>query len=200
MKNLYFVILMTVLSAVGNAQGNPTLTAILEKDKQAIKLRWQHGDETITSYSIQRSSDNVFYTDIFTKTATGLTPGELLKFTDSRITREKNYYRLRICRSTTFFETTLPVMVISGNRESGWVIYPVPVGAVLNLQYTGSGPIEGVISITIESVSSGKVFTKLRMASTTRNIQIPVSNIGNGLYDIRVYVGNEIKWIQRFVK
>ena len=200
MKNLYFVILLTVLSAVGNAQGNPTLTAILEKDKQAIKLRWQHGDETITSYSIQRSSDNVFYTDIFSKTATGLTAGELLKFTDSRISREKNYYRLKICRGTKFCETTMPVMVISGNRESGWVIYPVPVGSVLNLQYTGSGPIEGVISITIESVSSGKVFTKLRMASTTRLIQIPVSNIGNGLYDIRVYVGNEIKWNQRFVK
>ncbi|MEJ7611699.1 MAG: hypothetical protein WKF88_11020 [Ferruginibacter sp.] len=200
MKNLFFVIVMTALSAVGHTQGNPTLTAIFEKEKQAIKLRWQHQDPAITSYVIQRSSDNVFFSDVYTKHMTGIETGELLKFSDRKTQKEKNYYRLKIFRGSRLYETTLSVMVISGNTENGWVIYPVPVGPVLNLQYTGSGAIEGVISVTIESVASGKVFTKLRLASTSRNIQIPVSNIGNGLYDIRVYVGNEIKWNQRFVK
>ena len=91
-------------------------------------------------------------------------------------------------------------MVIQGNTENKWLMYPVPVGDILNLQYAGSGALQGVITVLIQSISSGTIFTKLRLASTSRNIQLPMTNIGKGIYDIRIYVGNHVIWNQRFSK
>ena len=200
MKLFYTLVFTFVLSAASFAQSNPALTAVYEKEKGIIKLRWQHTDETVTSYIIQRSSDNLSFTDICTKTAADLQPGEFLKCTDDKIPGAKNYYRLKVFRGNPRYEATLPVMVIPGNTGNGWLMYPVPVTDVLNLQYAGSGAIQGVISVVITSITSGTEFTRLRMASTTRNIRIPVNNIGRGTYDIRVYIGNEVVWNQRFVK
>ena len=199
MKLLYSLIL-TLITAASFAQSNPALTAVYEKDKGVIKLRWQHTDENVTSYTIQRSSDNVFFTDICTKGVADLQPGAFLKCIDNKIAPEKNYYRLKIFHGNPRYEATLPVMVIPGNTGNGWIMYPVPVTDVLNLQYAGSGPIEGVITVVITSITSGTEFTRLRMASTSRNIRIPVNNIGRGTYDIRVYIGGEVVWNQRFVK
>ena len=200
MKILYTFILMLIVTAATFAQSNPALTAVFEKEKGSIKLRWQHTDETITSYIIQRSGDNITFSDICTKTTADLSTGEFLKCSDDKISREKNYYRLKIFRGNPRYEATIPVMVIPGNTGNGWIMYPVPVTDVLNLQYSGCGPIEGVITVVITGFTSGTEFTRLRLASTTRNIRIPVNNIGRGTYDIRVYIGNEVVWNQRFVK
>jgi len=200
MKNFSFLIACSIFYHTGLAQKNITLTALFEKTTITNKLRWQHVDENITSYTLQSSKDNLFFNDIFSKKTVTVSKGDFIKFADSKPADGKNYYRLKIFRSKTFYETTVPVMLISGNTENAWVIYPVPVGAVLNLQYNGNGPINGVITIVIQSVSSGTVFTKLRLASTTRNIAIPVSNIGRGTYDIRIYIATEVVWNQRFIK
>ena len=182
------------------AQSYPTLTALYEKDKNVIKLRWQHTEEAISSYSVQRSSDNSVYKDIYTQKISDILSGEFLKFTDEKISNGKNYYRLKINRIGSSSLITPPVMVIQGNTENKWVMYPVPVGSLLNLQFLGSSALRGVITVVIQSVSSGTVFTKLRLASTTRTIQIPLNNIGKGIYDIRLYVDNEVVWNQRFAK
>jgi hypothetical protein len=200
MKFLSIVFLLMLLHINTKAQANITLTAAYENEKNLIKLRWQHNDERITLYILQRSSDNYSFTDIVSKKATDIAGGELFKYTDKNVSAGKNYYRLKIYRSSNTYETTSPVMVIIGNPGNNWLIYPVPVGTVLNLQYNGNQLIQGVISVIIQSVSSGTVFTRLRLASTTRFIQIPVSNIGRGLYDIRIYIQEKVVWNQRFAK
>ena len=91
-------------------------------------------------------------------------------------------------------------MLVTENTDKAWVVYPIPVGPVLNLQYNGSEPIEGVVSVFIQSITSGTIFTRLRLASTTRKITIPFSNIGRGTYDIRIYISNKIVWNQRIIK
>jgi len=201
MKLLFTLILITGLCSAGVAQNLPSLSAVYDKSSGAVKLRWQHNDESITGYALQRSSDNNTYTDIVSKSTDNIAPGSFLNFTDGKSSSGKNYYRLKIFRRGYSYEATIPVIVMTTDKnDNGWIIYPVPVGSVLNLQYKGSGPVTGVIGITIQSVSSGTIFTKMRCASTARNIQIPVDNLGNGLYDIHVYIGSEPVWNQRFVK
>ena len=200
MKNFSLLIVCSVFYYSGVAQKNTTLTALFEKATNSNKLRWQHVDETITNYTLQSSKDNIFFSDIFSKKTTTISVGDFIKFTDNKLADGKNYYRLKIFRNKNFYETTVPVILINGNTENAWIIYPVPVGSVLNLQYNSNGPINGVINIVIQSVSSGTVFTKLRLASTTRKISIPVSHVGRGTYDIRIYIGDEVVWNQRFVK
>ena len=199
MKTLFTATLMLIVNVLF-AQENPGLTAVFDKDKQEVKLSWQHVDEAISLYTLQKSSDNIFFTDIYTKKTTGLEEGRLLKFIDEHASATKNYYRLKIFRGTSTYEATLPVTVISGNTNKGWVIYPVPVGTILHLQYNGTSRIEGVISVQIQNVNSGRIFNRMRMASTTRNIDIPVDNLGTGIYDIRIFVGTEVTWNQRFAK
>lgn len=200
MKNFSFLIASFLFYYTAVAQKITTLTALFEKASKTNKLRWQHVDESITAYTLQSSKDNLLFTDIFSKKTANISAGEFIKFTDNKPAGGKNYYRLKLFHKNNFYETTVPLMLINGNTENAWIIYPVPVGSVLNLQYNGNGSINGVINIVIQSVSSGTVFTKLRLASTTRNIAIPVSNIGRGTYDIRIYIGTEVVWNQRFVK
>lgn len=200
MKFLFTLLLPVLFQSFALAQNNPTLTAAYEDDRQVVKLRWQHTDPKVTSYIIQRSSDNTLFNDIYTRKNTGISANEYLRFTDEKNSPGKNYYRLKIYRGSNMYETTIPVMVVLGNPGGSWLIYPVPAGPVLNLQYNGTDLISGVIGVTITSVSSGTVFTRLRLASTTRFIQLPVDNIGRGVYDIRVYIGDKVVWNQRFNK
>lgn len=200
MKNIYIILLFLISGTSASSQANTSLTALYEKNKNAVKLRWQHNEEGVFSYTIQRSSDNTTYRDIYTKNAIGIEAGDFLKFTDDKLSTGKNYYRLMVNRSNYSSVVFQPVLVIPGNYENKWVVFPVPVGPVLNLQYAGSDALQGVITVVIQSVTSGTIFTKLRLASTNRAIQIPVSNIGKGLYDLRIYVGNDVVWNRRFVK
>jgi hypothetical protein len=200
MKFLYTLLLPVLLHTSAHAQSNPTLTAAYENDRQLIKLRWQHNDPRVTSYVIQRSSDNTFFNDIYVKKNTAISVGDLIKYNDEKIEAGKNYYRLKIYRGGSAYETTIPVMVVIGNPGGSWLIYPVPPVSVLNLQYNSTELIPGVIGVTITSVSSGTVFTRLRLASTTRFIQIPVANLGRGIYDIRVSIQDKVVWNQRFSK
>ena len=200
MKYLFISITCSIFYFNGIAQKNTSLTALFEKTSKTTKLRWQHIDKSITAYVLQSSKDNSLFTDVFLKQTTAISVGDFIKFSDNKSADGKKYYRLKIFRNSALYETTASIMMIKGNTANAWIIYPVPVGTVLNLQYNGNDAINGVITVIIQSVTSGTIFTKLRLASTTRNIIIPVSNIGRGTYDIRIYVGNDVVWNQRFAK
>ena len=200
MKYLFLSITCSIIYFNSIAQKNTSLTALFEKTSKTTKLRWQHIDKSITAYVLQSSKDNSLFTDVFLKQTTAISVGDFIKFSDNKSADGKKYYRLKIFRNSALYETTASIMMIKGNTANAWIIYPVPVGTVLNLQYNGNDAINGVITVIIQSVTSGTIFTKLRLASTTRNIIIPVSNIGRGTYDIRIYVGNEVVWNQRFAK
>jgi hypothetical protein len=110
------------------------------------------------------------------------------------------YYRLKINLDNTLFETTLPVTVILNISENTWLLYPLPAQEFIHLKYTGNGIIDGVISIYIQRMSTGTIFTRLRLASNTKNISIPITNLGSGVYNMHVSIGNRAPWNQQFIK
>lgn len=191
--------ILFVVCIASDAQNKTSLTALFEKSIETVKLRWQNVSYAV-SYSLQSSKDNTTFTDIFTAKAGEFIKGDFIKYNDYKPADSKNYYRLKIYKSNGGVEIQSSVMLVTSNTENGWVIYPVPIGAVVNLQYNGNDAIKGVISVVIQSVTSGTIFTRLRLASTTRKITIPISNIGKGTYDIRIYISERIVWSQRVVK
>lgn len=200
MKTFITLILSIFICSAAKAQNNPAFSAFYEKNKKAVKLRWQHTDRFISSYLIQSSTDNLFYKDVSTVLTNDATDGDLMKFSDHGLDKGgKYYYRLKIFRGSSY-TITPPVLVIPGNNEISWIMFPVPVGSVINLQYKGSDALPGVVSVIIQSITSGIVFTRLRVSSNTKLIQIPVANVGKGLYDIRVYLDNEVVWSKQFSK
>lgn len=198
MKN---IILVAILFAVHNsafAQNTTTLTALFDKTLKVVKLSWQSKADAI-SYTLQSSKDDNTFKDIFIIKADNIPQGDFIKYTDNFIIG-KNYYRLKIYKNNHTVETLPTVMLENSTTENAWLIYPVPVGPVINLQYNGNHAVDGVITVFIQSVTSGTIFTRLRLASTTRKITIPITNIGKGTYDVRIYISNKIVWNQRIIK
>jgi hypothetical protein len=200
MKNILLIGALLLMYCHATAQKNIPLTAIYEKDKRVVLLQWQHTHKQAISYTLQSSRDNVFFTDIFTKQSNGISIGSSINYADKTITGEKIYYRLLIYQNDVLFETTVSILVTLNITENTWLLYPLPAKEYVNLKYTGTGTVDGVISIYIQRLSSGVIFNRLRLASNTKNIHIPITNLGSGVYVMHVSIGNRAAWNQQFIK
>ena len=200
MKNILSLVLLLALYSYAMAQKNTPLAATYEKDKRAVLLQWQHLYKNAVSYTLQSSRDNTFFTDIFTKQNNNIYFKNIISYYDKTITGEKIYYRLKINLKDSLFETTLPIPVTLNVTENTWLIYPLPAREFLHLKYVGNGTIDGVISIYIQRINSGVIYSRLRLASNTKNIIIPITNLGSGFYNIHASIGNRAGWNQQFNK
>ena len=196
----YLAILFISIRSLCFAYGqSPGLTAVFDSKHNNVSLKWQHTDENVIQYVLQRSGDNFTWSDIHKENAEDLKKNKITKFTDQRPEAGKSHYRLKIIGPGNEIGYSSPIMVIIGKPGKSWLMYPVPVSTMLNLQYNGSELIPGVISVFIRTMK-GQILNRLRMASTTRLIQIPVDNLGRGTYDIEIVIKDEIVWNQRFIK
>lgn len=178
----------------------PGLTAVYENKMQVVKLKWNHNDKKVKQYILQRSGDERTWTVIKSISVGEPNNNKFISYRDQNPEEGKNFYRLKTVLNDGTPEYSRTVMVIIGKPGGSWIMFPVPVRDVLNLQYNGTELITGVIGITIQNIATRQVFHRLRMASTSRFIAIPVSNLGRGVYFIRITIGNEITWNQRFSK
>jgi hypothetical protein len=177
----------------------PGLTAVYEHQQKIVKLKWQHNDAGVIRYTLQRSADNSHWTDIYSIKMEEPQYYKFISYFDNQVATGRNYYRLKASFADKSTDFTPSIMVIIGQPGNNWVIYPVPVRDYLNLQYNGNQLITGVITVIIQRMN-GQVYHNLRFASSTRFIQIPVSNLGSGTYDIRIIINKKVVWNQRFVK
>ncbi|MFT3981932.1 MAG: hypothetical protein QM687_15810 [Ferruginibacter sp.] len=196
----YLALVLLMLPACCLAQIiNPALTAVYENKQQLVKLKWQHNDNQVRKYILQRSTDTRQWQDVYTVQVSEPEYYQFFSYFDTQVSAGKSYYRLKMLLHNSSYEFTQPLMVIIGQPGNGWLMYPVPVKDVLNLQYNGNALIPGVISVVIQRMN-GQVYQQLRFASSTRLISIPVSNLGSGIYDIRIIIQGKVVWNQRFVK
>ncbi len=199
MKSLLAILLFSNYMLSNNSIISPGLTAVYEHQQQIVKLKWHHNDKQVARYILQRSSDNKRFTDIYNISINNTGEYKFMSYYDNQVGSGKNYYRLKAILTGGSTEFTPSIMVIIGKPGNSWLMYPVPVRDMLNLQYNGNSLINGVLYVTIQRVN-GQYYHKLRFSSSTRLIQIPVSNLGSGIYDVRIAVNNQIIWNQRFVK
>lgn len=190
---LFFVHAISIATPI-----SPNLTAVFDQEKTVIKLKWQMNDPAVNSYVLQKSADNIKWVDIYTDVSNDFPDNKIEKFTDRFPDPNKNLYRLKMVKKDAV-EFSNTITIIMGQSTGSWIIFPVPVIDVLNLQYTGSEPITSAISVFIQN-SQGKILNRLRVSSLNRIIQIPVANLGKGIYDVRIMIQDRIVWNQRFVK
>ncbi len=177
----------------------PEFSAVFSNRKKAVVIKGQGTSADIKTYVLQQSSGNKAWTDIALQEIIPATRNRSFYFEDKNFAAGENYYRLKCIYTDgkTVYSLTVPVMIAS--TTSSWVIYPVPVTNLITLEYRGSEPIRGVLHVIIQH-PSGRVFTKKRYASLSRQIKIPVDYLPKGIYDIRILVQDEVIWDQRFVK
>jgi hypothetical protein len=164
-----------------------------------IKLKWQNNDSRTTKFILQKSDNNYNWADLYSIEGNEFSESKIEKYIDKHPDPSTNYYRLKQIIDKDNIEFSAVIMVIMGHATNSWIIYPVPVMNLLNLQYTGSDPITGVISVFVLN-PNGKILVRLRSSSLSRIIKVPVSNLGKGLYDVRIVIEDKVVWNQRIVK
>lgn len=174
-------------------------SAVYNSRKKAVVIKWQHEPAAVKTYVVQFSPDTKVWADIALQDVKLPADSRSFYFEHKNISLGKNHYRLKQIYQEGKTEYSQDVLVIIGTLDKSWVMYPVPVIDLLTLEYRGTEIIGGVINVIIQQ-PTGKVFTKLRYASLSRQIKIPVNNIPKGIYDIRIVVQDEVIWDQRFVK
>lgn len=199
LKTLSLITLLIIQSPDPGTKADIEFTVVYDSRKHNVKINWQSRSLDIKAFIIQRSSDNNTWTDIALRQVNSNTANKAYYFEDGKPVTGDNYYRLKYITSDNKIEYSPAVMLITASAGYNWVMYPVPVKDILTLQYRGSAIIKGVITVLIQN-SSGNIITRIRSASLTKIIRIPVSNLGSGIYDIRIIVEDEIIWNQRFVK
>jgi hypothetical protein len=177
----------------------PEFSAVYNSRKKAVVVKWQHLSPGVKSYVLQRSKDNKTWTDIAVQQIDAAAETRSFYFEDRNFATGENYYHLKYIYTDGNTTSGQNVIVIIGSATNSWVMYPVPVTNLLTLEYRGSEAIRGVINVIIQQ-PTGKIFTKLRYASLSRQIKIPVDNLPKGIYDIRILVQDEVIWDQRFLK
>jgi len=177
----------------------PEFSAVYNSRKNAVVIKWQHTSADIKTYVIQQSSGNKIWTDIALQDVDRPAETRPFYFEHKKIEVGENHYRLKVILVDGRTDYSQDVLVIIAAADHSWVMYPVPVTDLLTLDYRGTETIKGVINVLIQQ-PTGRVFTKLRCASLSRQIKIPVDNLPKGIYDIRILVQDEVIWDQRFVK
>ena len=177
----------------------PEFTAVYNSRKKAVVVKWKHTSAGIKTYIPQHSVDNKIWTDIANEEISPNTKPRSFYFEDKKPAVGENHYRLKSIYNDGKTDYSLDVILIIGAAANSWVMYPVPVIDLLTLEYRGVEIIKGVINIIIQQ-PTGRVFTKLRYSSMSRQIKIPVDNLPKGIYDIRIVVQDEVMWDQRFIK
>ncbi len=175
------------------------LKAAYDEKSNRVKLNWSKTDKNIREFTLQKSTDQFKWVDIAFQKVSDYNNTQVFQFYDEKPAKGKNYYRLKtmLASGTQIFSAV--VNINAAPLTYNWLMYPVPVKDILTLQYKGTAPITGVINIFIQTMS-GYIITRLRCASYNTTIPVTVSNLGKGVYDIRVIIEDEITWNDRFVK
>ncbi len=197
-SGFYFLPQGQQVSAKSYANTTPVLTAVYDVKMKAVVIKWQQKTAGVKRFIVQRSDDNFNWEDIARVENPQNNGLKIWQYNDVKSDGGENYYRLQTVATSGQTTNSGSVMVITGGTHT-WLMYPVPVTDVLTLQYKGAEKITGVINIIIQNMQ-GYVLTRLRCASNTVTIKIPVNNLGKGVYDIRITIANEVVWNQRFVK
>jgi hypothetical protein len=178
------------------------LNAQYEEKTSRVFLNWNMiGHPAKTTYVLLKSIDNKTWTEVVTdKMLRNYTEEDIFDY-DDRVNRDQKYfYRLKIIDANNKTVSLSNVVTIeSAADKATWMIYPNPVNDILNLSYEGNNKIGGVINVIVLDVT-GKILVKFRAASTSRKLEIPVSQLRKGMYIVQISILNETVMNEKFIK
>jgi hypothetical protein len=199
MKILNLAVLLCLQINVFGIGILPEFSALYSGRKKVVVTKWQHQSVDVKTYVVQHSINNSVWDDIAIQEIEHPDALRSFYFEDKKAGAGKNDYRLKCIYKDGKIVYSMIVTVMIGSLADSWVMYPVPVTDLLNLDYRGTETIQGVINVIIQH-PTGKIFIKQRYSSLSRQMKIPVNNLPKGIYDIRIIVKDEVIWDQRFIK
>ena len=175
------------------------LKASYDAKHDRVDVNWTKDSKAIRQFVLQRSTDQLGWSDIAFQKVTDFNNNQFFQFFDNKPIKGKYYYRLKILDEKQLLTFSTVVIIKVEPYTFDWNIYPIPVGEEFTVQYKGTAPLLGVVNIQIQDMH-GKTLTSLRFASTTNIMQIRTNNLFKGLYVLNIIVEDEKIWTRQFVK
>ena len=200
MIKLLIICLMGVMSLSAAALENGfEINASYDANSKSVVIKWKNNDQCATRFILQKSDDQQNWINVDTLYNTEDFNEQLILWEDRNPVPGGFLYRLKTVVDDYNYSFSKPVYVKINPWIYDWSIEAGNKKEKLQLQYIGSGQIEGVINLSMQT-RSGKVLFKSRYSSFTTNIDIPISNLGKGNYYITMFVEGELIWKYKLVK
>jgi alpha-tubulin suppressor-like RCC1 family protein len=180
-----------------------TLTILLNANMQgkATLLTWQTNTDISTiQYIVEHSADSITFTSIDSMISMNSENGNNYTYTDTSLVKGYNYYRIQgvnkdgsnsYSNIKSIFYNGADSIISSGGQVS---LYPNPVNNILYIQSNFTG---NTLSIAIAEMS-GRI-TGQYIYQNNSVISIPVSNLNNGIYTVKISDGVKTV-IKKFIK
>lgn len=200
MYRILFIGLLAAYSARGAVTENGfEIVASYDALARTVEIRWKNKELQANLFILQKSSDQVEWTNLDTLYHAADFNEQLIIWEDRNPVPGGCLYRLMTVVDENNYSLSRPVYVEVNKATYAWTNIPSYQKSLLKLYYTGTGTIGGVINLFIQT-RSGKVLLRSRFSSFTNYIEVPVDNLGKGNYYISMFVEGELIWRERFVK
>lgn len=200
MYRILFIGLLAAFSARGAVTENGfEIVASYDALARTVEIRWKNKELQANLFILQKSSDQVEWTNLDTLYNTIDFNEQMIIWEDRNPVPGGSLYRLKTVVDENNYSLSRPVYVEVNKAAYSWTNIPSYKKSLLKLYYTGAGTIGGVINLFIQT-RSGKVLLRSRFSSFTNYIEVPVDNLGKGNYYISMFVEGELIWRERFVK
>jgi len=200
MFRILYIALLAAVSARGAVTENGfEIVASYDAMARIVEIRWKNKELQANLFILQKSSDQVEWTNLDTLYNAADFNEQLIIWEDRNPVPGGCLYRLKTVVDENNFTLSRPVYVEVNKAAFSWSNIPSYQNNLLKLHYTGTGTIGGVINLYIQT-RGGKVLLRSRFSSFTRYIEVPVDNLGKGNYYISMFVEGELIWRERFIK
>jgi hypothetical protein len=225
MKRLSALFIAIILFSCIKTFAAIRLIALTNAGNPIVTLQWNMVNYPgSTAYILFKSIDGVVWnTAAANPVFRNYTASTMLAYRDNFSDEQKLYYRVKVYDTNENIveisntavianptgsrptekpfrkRNTIPGEPITGSRGNAWQIVPNPVHDMLNLIYRRNEIIKGVINIVVQDVT-GKIVIRFRAASNNKQLRIPVSNLHDGIYFIKINVVNDVQLNSKFIK
>jgi len=170
-----------------------------EMTEPSVNLEWTtHGNSTVQSFELQRSSDGVSFQTFATILPENSETDHAYNFTDVSPVLGINYYRIRSldARNNTFYSNITSVQLKDAMDD--FMLFPNPVQDVLTISFNSIGKKE--IGIAIYSLVGEMLFREMLIGNHGPNhFKVATSDFPMGMYILKVGNGTTVQKL-RFVK
>jgi hypothetical protein len=174
------------------------INASYDPSSKSVVIKWKNNEQCASQFILQKSDDQQNWVNVDTLYNTEDFNEQMILWEDRNPVPGGFLYRLKTVVDDYNFSFSKPVYVKISPWIYDWSITE-NIKDRLVLQYAGSGLIEGVINVYMQT-RSGKTLFKSRYSSFTTSIDIPVANLGKGNYYITMFVEGELIWKYKLVK
>jgi hypothetical protein len=156
-------------------------------------LTWKtSGEENLTGFEVQRSTDNSSWTSLNTITAKGSTPSSSFEynFADNSLPAGKVFYRLKMLSSDDRAKYS-EIRTVNVKVIAGLAVSPNPAGSRTTLKFNSLDKTTGKLLII---GMNGQVVAdrSQQILKGTNEIDVPISSsINNGVYLVQLFVNGE---------